>query len=66
MRRPLYFLLFMSLLATSGVWAQTAEEYFDQGNIKLNQGDYTGAVENYDKAIAQQSRVPAFYANRAK
>ena len=41
------FILLIPVLAI----AQTAEDYFDKGVAKYEQGDYRGAIQDYNKAI---------------
>ena len=52
MLKPVAFLLLLCTIAFAGsVVAQTAQLYYNQGNEKYKLKDYTGALENYNKAI---------------
>jgi len=45
-------MLIISLLIIPAIAiAQTAEEYFEKGNAKIDKTDYRGAIQDYNKAI---------------
>jgi len=44
--------------------AQTAEEYHNKGNAKVNLGDYRGAIQDYSKAIELNPNDAEAYYNR--
>ena len=45
-------LVFVLFLFGLEVHSQTAMDYYNSGNDKLDQKDFTGALEAYSKAIA--------------
>lgn len=51
MRWP-YFLALMIFVLAGPVLGDEAESFFHQGNILYEKGDYAGAVELYEKALA--------------
>ena len=56
----LIFFLLSNLFAT----AQTANDYFKDGNQNYDYGDYNAAIESYTKAL-EISKAPSIYYNRA-
>ncbi len=44
-------LIFLMILISSSVYCQTAQEYINIGNTKLNLQDYEGALADFTKAI---------------
>ena len=44
--------------------AQTADDYFDKGAIKFKQGDFKGAIQDYNKAIELDPNFVEAYYNR--
>lgn len=72
MRRQNLLLLFLLLwFSHSLAFTQTAEdfqrakEFYETGNLAIQRGDFPSAIDNYDKAIAQDPYVPEFYFNRS-
>ena len=59
--KKLILLLFIPLVS----FGQTAEEYFNDGIIKDNNGDYYGAIKDYSKAIDLDPNNYIFYLYRA-
>jgi len=57
------FTLGLILFCYTG-YGQTAIQYFNRGNTKYNQGDYTGAIADYTKAIEIDPKSPSAYNNR--
>ncbi len=56
------FLIFIVLILTNLTYAKTSDEWFNEGNLLYRQGNYSGAIEAYDKAIAMdQSNDAAWY-----
>ena len=53
-------ILFIPFLAL----AQTAEDYFDKGVAKYDQGDYKGALQDYNKAIELDPKLADAYGAR--
>ena len=56
--------LVLSLFAQAAS-SETAEEYYDMGNVKHTSGDYKGAIADYDKAIELDPDLAVAYNNRA-
>ena len=52
------------LLTTQRANAQTAEDWFDDGNQKFVSGDYAGAFSDYTKAIELKTNYAIAYKNR--
>ena len=52
------------LLTTQRANAQTAEDWFDDGNQKFVSGDYAGAFSDYTKAIEIKPDYADAYNNR--
>ena len=52
------------LLTTQRANAQTAEDWFDDGNQKFVSGDYAGAFSDYTKAIEIKPMYARAYFNR--
>ena len=48
--KKLIILLFILLIPVLAL-AQTAEDYYDRGVIKFEQGDYSGALKDFNKLI---------------
>ena len=44
--------------------AQTADDYFNKGATKAEKGDYTGAINDYNKAIELDPNYAKAYYNR--
>lgn len=49
---------------SSSAFAQTAQEYYHQGNLKSQSQDYAGSIVEYDKAISIDSTFIDAYYNR--
>jgi tetratricopeptide (TPR) repeat protein len=58
------FNLTITLLLTFPGYCQTAQEYYNRAKIKLNFKDYTGAFEEYTKAIQLNPNFSEAYCNR--
>ena len=56
------FVIFFFSLTTFG---QTAQEYFQSGNIKYSQQDFKGAIKDFDSAIKVDKEYQDAYFNRA-
>ena len=56
--------IFTSLFTSSTIYAETADEYFEQGNQFYSENKYEQAIEAYNKAIELNSQDHRFYANR--
>jgi tetratricopeptide (TPR) repeat protein len=39
----------------------TADNYFNKGNVMLNQEEFDKAHENFDEAIKREERNPKYY-----
>jgi len=64
---PLRIALFAVPLAVGvffGLYKDDSQEYFDQGYAKEQQGDYAGAIADFDKAIAEDAEYAAAYNHR--
>ena len=59
--KKLTLLILMIPLISFG---QTEKEYYDSGNLKANQNDFEGAIEDYTKAIELNPDYDYFYTNR--
>jgi len=57
-------LIIFILLTPFLAHAQTAEEYFKQGVTKIDNGDYDGAIENFNKVIELDPKNAKAYAGR--
>ena len=44
-------LIIFCLFITTLAYSQTAEDYFNSGIAKYNLKDYSGAIQDYNKAI---------------
>ena len=61
MKKLLFLLVFIPLIS----FGQTAVEYFDSGYDKSENGDYNGAISDYNKAIEINPNFAEAYYNRA-
>ena len=52
------------LLSTQAAVAQSADDFFKRGNAKYKNGDYQGAIVDYNKAIAINPQLAEAYTNR--
>ena len=52
------------LLASTVVYAQTAEDHFYSGNTKYELKDYKGAIQDYTKAIELNPNHASAYYSR--
>ena len=56
--------LFTSLLITPTTYAETAEEYFNQGNKMYKEKNFEEAIAVYTKAIELNPNKPSYFYNR--
>jgi tetratricopeptide (TPR) repeat protein len=57
-------LVLLACICSISLFAQTAEEYNEQGNTLYDKDDYTGAIPFYTKAIAADPTYKWAYVNR--
>ena len=57
------FIILLSVIYINSL-AQTADEFFNNGNTKFTHKDYTGAIADYSKAIALNPKNANFWFNR--
>ena len=55
----------LALLISFSSFGQTAEDYFQSGYDKNENGDYYGAISDYTKAIELNPNLGIAYNNRA-
>ncbi|HSH19496.1 MAG TPA: tetratricopeptide repeat protein, partial [Draconibacterium sp.] len=63
MKKTIYFILLV--LAYSVGFAQSAKEFYNSANIKLDKGQYKAAIKDYDDSIDLDETFPNAYYNRA-
>jgi len=64
MQMKTLLILLLSLFISSISISQTAEEYYDRGNDRLDRQDYRGAIANFSRAIEINPRYEDAYFNR--
>jgi Tetratricopeptide repeat len=57
-------ILFLFLLFPAYSFSQTAKEYFDKGNSKFDIKDFSGAIQDFTKAIKFNPKYAMAYNNR--
>ena len=57
-------ILSLLVLCFSTAFSQTAKEYSNRGITKIELGDYSGAIADFDKAIELDSNYAGAYINR--
>ena len=57
-------LIALTILSSISVFSQTAQEYYNNGVIKVNSKDYKGSILDFDKAINADSKFIDAYYNR--
>jgi hypothetical protein len=51
----------MVLLAHTNAWADEARQHFDEGKKRRDAGDCTGAVPEFEKSLASEKSIGAYY-----
>ena len=59
-----YQLTLISVLISLTAFSQTAIEWYNKGNEKLNAQDYAGSIKDYDRALVLDSKFTDAYYNR--
>ncbi len=60
MKKIVLTLILLFYLVPSA-YSQTAETFFDMGKAKYDQGDYKGAIDDFNKAIKLKPDEASFY-----
>jgi len=57
-------LFLLIIILQVSLFGQTAEEYYDKGNAKFQNKDYSGDIKEYSKAINVYPNHPEYYNDR--
>lgn len=60
------FTVIIAYLSLTTAYCQTAVDWFDKGNVKVQLQDYKGAIADYSKAIELDPNDAEAYNSRGK